>query len=333
MTAPAISATGAPPGTGPLRGRVRTSDLPLLMPYVYILVLGGVIFVLKPPLIDGPGAVDARFSVVVSLALVGFGQTLVLLTRGIDLSVGGVISVTSALLATHLNANGPLLLLELFLLVAGGVLIGCLNGLLIAYTKIQPFIVTLATWYIFDGVAFAVLPVAGGTVSTRLVSVVTGSVLGVPKSVWAVILLFALWRWLRPTRFITDLVAIGSDEGRARLLGVRVRRRKIEAYATCALLASLAGIYFTAQAQAGAPDGGDQFILASIAAVVLGGTSIFGGKGSAASSIAGAIAFLMIPNLVFALNLTSFWSVFFQGFILIVAVTFNSLVQARTRKA
>lgn len=244
-----------------------------------------------------------------------------------------MISVTSALLATHLNARGPLIILEVLGIIVMGVLIGCLNGVTIVLTGMQPFIVTLATWQIWDGVAFAVLPIEGGTVSTTLVSALTGSVLGIPKSVWITALLFALWLIIRRSRFVRDLIAIGSDETRARLLGVPIRMRKIQAYAACAFLASLAGIYVTAQTQSGSPDGGDQFILNSIAAVVLGGTSIFGGKGSAASSMAGAVAFLMIPDLVFALGLTSFWGIFFQGLILIVAVTFNSLVQRRARAA
>jgi ribose transport system permease protein len=332
MTAPAIAVSRTTRSVEAIRGWLSRGDLPLLMPYIYILVLAGLVLVLQPALLTGPGALNGILSLVVSLALVAFGQTLVLLMRGIDLSVGGVISLTSALLATHLNADGPLLIVQLLLIIGGSLIIGCLNGFVIAYTDIQPFIVTLATWYIFDGLAFAVLPVEGGTVSHSLVSAVTGSVLGIPKSFWAVAALFLLWRWLRPTRFVTDLIAIGSDEARAPLLGVRLRRRKIQAYAVCALLAALAGIYFTAEAQSGSPNGGDQYILASIAAVVIGGTSIFGGKGSAASSIAGAIAFLMIPTVVYALNLTSFWGVFFEGLILILAVTLNSIIQTRTRR-
>jgi ribose transport system permease protein len=314
------------------RARINASRLPLLMAYVYVTVMAGTVLLLEPSLLDGPGAVTANFSLVVPLALVSFGQTLVMLTRGIDLSVGGVISVSSALLATHLAAKGWLLLPELLAIVAIGVAIGCLNGLAIAYTPIQPFIVTLAVWSIWDGVAFAFLPVEGGTVSPTLIRAVSGSYFGVPKSVWIVIALLLLWRWLRATRFLGDLVAIGSDENRARLLGVRVATRKIEAYAASALLAALASIWVTGQTQAGSPNGGDQFILSSVAAVVIGGTSIFGGKGSAASSIMGTIAFLLIPILVFALNLTSFWSIFFQGLILIVAVTFNSIVQTRARR-
>jgi ribose transport system permease protein len=309
------------------------ADLPLLMPYVYVLGLGLAIYALSPRLITGPGALDARFTLIVPLALVAFGQTLVMFTRGIDLSVGGLISLVSALIATHLNAGGAAMVGELLAVVMLAVLIGTLNGLVISYTGLQPFIVTLATWSIWGGVAFATLPVEGGTPAPGLISAVLGSLLGVPKSVWAVALLFLLWLWLRQTRFITDLTAIGSDEERARLLGVHVTRRKIQAYTFSAVLAALASIWVTAQTAAGAPNGGDQFILSSVAAVVLGGTSIFGGKGSVASSIVGAVAFLMIPDLVFALSLTSFWSIFFQGLILILAVTFNSLIQTRAGRA
>jgi ribose transport system permease protein len=306
-------------------------DVPLLMPYGYVTALTIAIFLLEPSIIDGPGALEARFALVVPLALVAFGQTLVLLTRGIDLSVGGVISLVSALLATHLNAGGVALLGEVVLVAAIGTAVGVLNGVMIRVTRIQPFIVTLATWSIWGGVAFAVLPIEGGTPAAGLTSALSGSWGGVPKSLLVTLLLFACWFWLRPTRFVTDLIAIGSDETRAHLMGVPVASRKIQAYALCGLLAALASLWVTAQTQAGSPNGGDQFILASIAAVVLGGTSIFGGKGSGASSVAGAIAYLMIPDLIFSLNLTSFWSTFFQGLVLIVAVVFNSLVQRRGR--
>jgi ribose transport system permease protein len=161
-----------------------------------------------------------------------------------------------------------------------------------------------------------------------------GTILGIPKSVWGVILLFLLWWWLRPTRFVTDLKAIGSDEGRARLIGVPLVRRRIQVYALSGALAAGAGIWVTATTASGAPNAGDQFILNSVAAVVVGGTSIFGGIGSCARSIIGAIALLMIPDLIFALNLPSYWSVFFQGFLLIVAVTISSVtLQLRASQA
>lgn len=315
-----------------LAATLRRSDPLLLLPYLYVLGLGVAIYLLQPSLITGTGALDVRATAVLPLALVAFGQSLALFTRGVDLSIGGVVSVSTAILATRGNLSGPSLILELLTVVGFGVLAGCLNGIAVGVTRLQPFIVTLATWSIWGGVAFRILPVEGGTVPTQLTNALLGNLLGVPKSVWLVALLFLVWIWLRHTRFIVDVMAIGSDEARARLTGVHVVRRKIETYAISGAFAALAGIYVAAQTASGSPTAGDQFILSSVAAVVIGGTSIFGGRGSIASSIMGAIAFLMIPDLIFGLKLVSFWSVFFQGFLLIVAVTITSLaLQLRSR--
>jgi ribose transport system permease protein len=304
------------------------------MPYVYVLALGISLLIIQPALIDGPGAIDVRFAAVFPLALVAFGQTLAMLTRGIDLSVGGIMSMTTAILATSGHAAGATLVLEVVGLILLGVLLGSVNGAMIAYTRLQPFIVTLAAWSIWDGVALAILPVEGGNVPTGLTNAALGSVAGIPKSVWLVALLFVAWVWLRETRLIRDLRAIGSDEGRARLLGVHLVSRKLQTYAISGGLAALAGVYLAAQQASGSPTAGDEFILTSVAAVVVGGTSLFGGRGSAAASIVGAIAYLMIPDLITAVNVNSFWSVFLQGFLLIVAVVVSSLatrIAARRR--
>jgi ribose transport system permease protein len=305
--------------------RLKRPALSTLMPYLYVAALAVSLLLIEPDLIDGPGAIDVRFAAVFPLALVGFGQTLAMLTRGIDLSVGGVMSMTTAILATAGHYSGIGLVLELLALVVIGMLLGSLNGAMIAYTGLQPFIVTLAAWSIWDGVALAILPIEGGNVPTGLTNAVLGSVAGIPKSVWLVAILFVAWVWLRDTRLIRDLRAIGSDEGRARLLGVRLARRKIQTYAISGALAAVAGIYLAAQQASGSPTAGDEFILTSIAAVVVGGTSLFGGRGSAAASTVGAIAYLMIPDLITALNINSFWSVFLQGFLLIVAVVVSSI--------
>jgi ribose transport system permease protein len=240
--------------------------------------------------------------------------------------VGGVVSISTALAATRFGDGGSDMALWALAIVAFGAGAGAANGVLIARLRLQPFIVTLATWSIWGGIAFVVLPVEGGATPSGLVDGLLGTILGIPKSVFGVVILIAVWFWLRNTRFVIDLKAIGSDEVRARLNGVPLVRRKTQVYVLSAVLSALAGIWVAAQTASGAPQAGDQFILNSVAAVVVGGASIYGGTGSAASSIIGAIVLLMIPDLVFALKLTSFWSVFFQGFLLIVTVTISSLV-------
>jgi ribose transport system permease protein len=340
MSEATTAPTGLRPGGGgsaggqPL-GLVRRIDVVAVMPYLYLAGLSLALYFLQSALLTGPGSVDVRATAVLPLALIAFGQTLAIYTRGIDLSVGGIVSTTTAIVANHSGAGGfPLavLVVSVIALAAFG---GLVNGLVVSLTKLQPFIVTLATWSIWGGIAFVILPVEGGATPTGLVNGLLGTVLGVPKSVIGVVILLAAWFWLRNTRFVIDLKAIGSDETRARLNGIRLVRRKTQVYVLSAVLAALAGIWVAAQTASGSPTAGDQFILNSVAAVVIGGASIYGGTGSAASSIVGAIVLLMIPDLVFALKLTSFWSVFFQGFLLIVTVMISSLVitfrEARAR--
>ena len=306
--------------------RLDRERLTAVMPYLYCLVLVVAISAFDSGLIFGPGSLDIRATAVLPLALVAFGQTLVVFTRGTDLAVGGVLSVATALLATHFTGTGAALVGELLAVVALAALAGAVNGAIIATTRLQPFIVTLATWSVLGGVALLILPQEGGSVSTDLNAWVTGAVAGVPKSVIGVVALFVIWIWLRWTRFVLDLKAIGSDERRAELVGVPIVRRKIQTYALSAVLASLAGVWLAGQAGGGSPVIGNDYILESVAAVVIGGTSIFGGTGSVAASIAGAIALLMIPDLIYVLHISSFWTGFVQGVLLIVAVTTSSLL-------
>ncbi|MGO9963847.1 MAG: ABC transporter permease [Acidimicrobiales bacterium] len=324
----------APRGTtkqnaGGARGLVpmmRHLDPVVVLPYVYVVVLGLALYLKYPALVTGPGRIDIRAMAVLPLALIAFGQTLAIATRGIDLSVGGIVSATTAILATHGSEKGFSLALLVVILLALGVVSGLVTGFLVAHTRLQPFIITLAMWSIWDGIAFIILPVEGGTAPSGLLRVLLGTIVGIPKSVIGVAILFLVWFWLRNTRFVVDVKAIGSDEARARLVGVPVAWRKIQVYVFTGFFAALAGIYLTATTNSGAPNAGDQFILNSVACVVIGGASMYGGTGSVASSIIGAIVLLIIPDLVFAFNLTSFWSVFFEGFLLLVAVTVSSLV-------
>jgi ribose transport system permease protein len=321
------------PGAGGSYSRLSLPSLSTVMPYIYVAVLAIAILAIEPALIDGPDAIDVRFSAVFPLAIVAFAQTLNLFTRGIDLSIGGTISVTTSILAVSGSVKGADAYLELLGMIGLGIFIGTVNGLVIAYSGLQPFLVTLATWTIWDGIALAVLPIEGGSVPGPATSLILGPIAGVPKSVLCTGALFVLWAWLRHSRFVRDLRAMGSDAERARLIGVRMFTRTVQCYAFSGACAAIAGIWIAVQEASGSPTAGDEYILTSIAAVVIGGASIFGGTGSAAASMVGAVAYLMIPDLIAATNISSFWSVFLQGFLLIVAVTLSALaIRVRDRK-
>jgi ribose transport system permease protein len=299
---------------------------PLLavLPYIYLVGLLTALLAIDPGIVVGQGAVGIRADGALTLVLVSAGQTFAIMTGGIDLSVGGVISVVTTLLATHLVATGGLYLLELAAVLAGGALAGAFNGLVIGKTGLQPFIVTLCTWSIWDGIAIFILPVQGGATSPDLTSWTSLSFHGIPISVLIVVVILLGWWWLRSTRVVLDFKAIGSDRRRAELTGINLQRRTIQAYVLSGLLAAAAGIWLSSQIASGDPTIGSDYILASVAAVIIGGASIFGGTGSIAGSTAGAFALLVIPDLVYALHLQSYMSVLIQGVLLLVAVGVTS---------
>jgi ribose transport system permease protein len=262
------------------------------------------------------------------LSLVAVGQTIVILTAGIDLSVGGVMSFGNALLATHMH-SGSVVPWVLAVLAIGG-LLGATNGLIIATLRMQPFIVTLATWSILDGAALLVLPSAGGTVPSGFSLFIYDHILGIPSPLFLIAALAVLWLWLKRTRAIRRVYALGSDAEAAYLSGVPIRRTKILAYSLCGLFAMGAGVIYTMQTSSGDPTSGDPFILQSVAAVVIGGTALSGGRGGGGGSIVGALVLTLIADVLFALRVSPFWTPIVQGALMIAAVLIGVLGSRRT---
>jgi ribose transport system permease protein len=267
----------------------------------------------------------------VPLMLVGFGQTLVILTGGIDLSVGGIFSLSTALIATKMTGNGDMVLwVPLIILI--GLAGGAINGLLIVRTKMQPFIVTLASWSVFSGLALLALPTEGGSVAPGLTSALSGSAL-VPKALIITAALIVAWMLMRRTRFGTAVLSVGSSEQAAKLNDVAVDRTKIIVYALSGLFAALGALYYTAVLTfSGSPVAGDPFILQSVAAVVIGGTSLAGGRGTLIGTILGALSLSMIAQIVFFSGAESYWSQFVQGALILAAVLLFAVVELVIRR-
>jgi ribose transport system permease protein len=294
------------------------------MPYIYLVVLLGLASIILPSIVWGPGEIGIRANGALTLVFAAMGETLAISTGGIDLSVGGMISVVNTLLASHLTATGWLFGLELVAVIAGCSLVGAFNGFVVAKKGLQPFIVTLATLSILNGVAIWILPVEGGATSSSLLTWTSGSPLGVPLALIIVAVIIVAWWWFRSSRLVMDLRAIGSDRRRAALSGVAVSRRTIQCYALSGCFAACAGIWLSSQIASGDPTIGADYILPAVAAVVIGGASIYGGSGSIVASTVGCFALLAIPSLVFALALESFTTVLLQGALLLVAVGITS---------
>jgi len=212
-------------------------------------------------------------------------------------------------------------------LLAFGWLPGAVNGLLIVYLRLPPFIVTLATWFIWGGIAFLILPVAGGTVDASLSWPSTGSVAGVDKSLWVLALVAIYGVWFLRTRLGLEIRAVGSDPESSYQSGLRGKRALILAYALSSWWAVLAGIMLSAQTLSGDPSVGDSYILPTVAAVVIGGTSLFGGAGTIVGTIVGALVLAYVYSVTFALELASQWGVICSGLLLIFTVSLQLLVR------
>jgi ribose transport system permease protein len=257
------------------------------------------------------------------LAFVAVAQTLVILIRGIDLSVGAVLVVADTLCASWIGAdNGELW--KLVPIVAAGALIGLVNGYLVAYARLEPFIATLATWTAFDGVALLIQPVDGGTVPTDLTSFATGSIGDVPVSVVLLACTLALWLYLKYTKLGWRIYGLGSDEARLALSGANTRRVKLVVYVLASMCAAVGGIYLAASTGTGTPGAGDSLVLPSVAAVVIGGTSLLGGRGGVGQTIIGVFVLTEISDITSGLALPAYTAVIASAIALLVVVALRS---------
>lgn len=278
-----------------------------------------------------PGSFEWTSLVNTSMPLVcaAVGQSIVVLTRGIDLSVGGMIDLTNSVAATHMHDGAGSMIgwtLVVLLIGAAG---GLVNGVLVAYGRLQPILVTLATLSIYQGLAIKVLPEPGGAVPldyTRILANPNG-----PTGLVFVGVVIVLWLALRRTRFGIGIFAIGNDEEAARAHGVPVALVKVGAYVLSGVFAAAGGLFLAATTTAGDATSGDVFVLTSIAAVVLGGISFLGGRGSAIGAIAGAFVLTLLINVLFFAHIDPLYQSFFQGLFLIVAVLLGTLIRHAVR--
>jgi ribose transport system permease protein len=300
-----------------------------------ILVVMFAIYVSNHPAGFTSNVVQTASNKGVLLALVAMAQTLVVLTAGIDLSVG-MVFVLANCLASWIVHGTPL---ETALGVAGvlgtGLLCGGLNGLIVIYGRLQPIVATIATGAIYYGIALMLRPFPGGEVNPALADAFTGKLPGgIPASLAALfVIVLVIWVPWRRSTLGRAAYAVGSSEQAAYMSGMPIRRAKFLAYVLSGLLAALAGLFltfFTYSGEASAANG-NTYTLYSIAAVVLGGVSLFGGVGSAVGAIFGALAFRTIGDLLFVFNLDPLWQPLFQGVVLMIAVSLGAFGLFRVR--
>ncbi len=271
----------------------------------------------------------------VLLAFVAMAQALVVITAGIDLSVGMIFVLTNCL-ASWIVVGSPLQVAAGIVAVLGvGALCGAINGLIVIYGRLQPIVATIATGAVYFGIALALRPFPGGSVDETVADALTGRMFGVvPASLVTLIAVVAIV-WVPFSRSVTGRAAYatGSSEAAAYMSGVPIRRAKFAAYTLSGLLAAIGGLFLTFFTYTGeaAYASGNAYTLFSIAAVVLGGVSLFGGKGSAIGAIFGALAFRTIGDLLFVFDFDPLWQPLFQGVVLLLAVSLGAFGLFRVR--
>jgi ribose transport system permease protein len=271
----------------------------------------------------------------VLLALVAMAQTLPVLTGGLDLSVG-MIFILCDCLASHIVIGSAIEVALGCLAVLGtGCLAGLLNGAIVVYGRLQPIITTLATGAIYFGFALLLRPIPGGAVDEDLANFVTYQIFDTVPTSLVLLVIVAIVVWLPFRMSVTGRAcyAVGSAEGAAFMSGVPIDRAKLLAYTLSGVLAAIAGIllsFVTFSGEASAAIGGT-YTLNSIASVVIGGTSLFGGAGGAIGSIFGAFVLRTIEDLLFVFDLPPLWQPLFQGVVLLAAVSLGAARVFRVR--
>ncbi|HEY7414113.1 MAG TPA: ABC transporter permease [Ktedonobacteraceae bacterium] len=289
-----------------------------------------ILFVLKQNRLPGNFELSTTLNNTMSVGIAAIGQTFVVLTGGIDLSVGGIVDVTNSVAAQMMhNTPGSMFVVTLLVLLIGAGA-GLINGLLVTYGRLQPIIVTIATLAIWQGVALLILPQQGGSIPPAFTNLLAGNIqaLGnLPSSLIIFVLLIFVWQALRRTRLLVTLYAIGNDERAARANGAPVQLSKIAAYTLSGLFSGAAGLYLAAVATSGDATSGTPLTLTSIAAVALGGVSLFGGRGSAVGSLVSALILTLLLNVLFFAGVNPQLQEFFQGLFLILAVVVSTLIR------
>lgn len=278
------------------------------------------------PSFGSPAQLGVILSTSVFLVIVSFGQGLTILLGGIDLSVGLLMAVSGliVMLATN-GANGPLWwAVPVALMVSA--LVGALNGAGIAYLKLPPFIMTLATSTMVFGAGLGFT--AGkpqGTVAPALQAVVNGRVAGLPNLVLVIALFVVVAVTLQGrTAFGRRLYALGSNPVAARLSGLRVGPLTVATYAISGLCAGLAGVLLAGYSGSATVDMGNAYLLPSIAAVVVGGASVAGGRGLYFGTFAGALLLNTLSTSISALGLSQGWRSILEGLVIATALLVQS---------
>ncbi|MFP3854380.1 MAG: ABC transporter permease [Anaerolineales bacterium] len=295
-------------------------------PYLFALVLLVIAiivnFILQPNLMQ-LRVLNQNVRIFLPLMLVAAGQTIVIIGGGIDLSVGAIVAMVNTLLIVTMPREATSLQIAqgIFFALALGAAAGVLNGLAVAYLRLQPIITTYASGFIFSGIALYILPRPGGNAPSVLTELYRSTPLNIPFVAYVIVATVGLWILLRSTRYGRYLYASGGDPEAAYATGVPVDRVRFSTYVLAGILTAAGALALTLSTGTGDPRiGGDQTTLDSIVAVVVGGTRLSGGQGGVIGSMIGVVILGLIRNIISFANVPSWWQTLVDALIIIGAL-------------
>lgn len=303
-----------------------------------------------PNFLDVPTLIIVAKHVAVN-AILAIGMTFVILTAGIDLSVGAIVGICGMIAGSLLTRGIPLdvfgvtifpnVIETMAISLAVGAGVGLINGLLITRLNVAPFIATLGTLYVArgaalltsDGATFSNLVGDANLGNTGFPFLGSGTLLGIPVSIVALVIFAAVAAYVAGrTPFGRQVYAVGGNERAAALSGVRVNRIKVSAYIISGFCAAFAGLVIASELVAAHPASGETFELNAIAAAVLGGTSLSGGRGTIAGTLIGAFVIGVLSDGLVMLGVSSFWQMVIKGIVIIAAVVLDQMQRRMYRR-
>ena len=312
-----------------MRALRHTGVIPSLLMLVVVVVLNAQ---LQPHFFSLRSA-EANIATFTPTIMICLAQAVIVLSRELDLSVGAGVSLINCFMATVPAdaVGGPWALMALALLLA--LVLGAINGLIITVLKLPSLIATFATGAVWYGLALTLMPQPGGQIEEAIGDLYSDSVFGIPMPLVIVLAALFLWALLGRHRLGRRIVAVGSNPVAAYQAGIPVPRVKFTAYLVGWLLVGLGAISISAQTLSGDAGLGTGYTLTSVAAVVIGGISLAGGRGTPWGALVGALVLGIVTNVIYFAGIPSIWQEFFKGLVVVAALGFMVIEQRRTAVA
>lgn len=306
-----------------LRAGKRATEISLVLMLVLLIVF----FASQTPHFLTGANIFNLAQTLAPVGIVAVGMTLVLISGGIDISVGSTAALAGVVISYLWTVLGVPLLLSVLAGLASGLLVGWINGFLVTRINISPLITTLGMFSIIRGAAFVISNAQTNQLNNEAFKFLgRGSIFGVPFSLILMVLLYLLFAFiLRNTRFGRNIYAIGGSAQASRLAGIKIDSMLMRVYLISGLLAAVGGVLIASQLASSAPRAAIGMELTVIAAVVLGGTGLAGGKGTLAGTLIGVLILRILDNGLILMNVSSFYQQVASGTVLLLAVGFDQL--------